>query len=48
MKSGTGCRVRGLLSYEELFGEGPSRVLLSVPAAAMGSVTRMAQAAGNL
>jgi phosphoribosylformylglycinamidine synthase subunit PurL len=46
VKSGTGCRAHGLVSYEELFGEGPSRVLLTVPAATTGLVTEMAQAAG--
>jgi phosphoribosylformylglycinamidine synthase II len=46
VKSGTGCRAHGMVGYEELFGEGPSRVLLSVPAAAMEPVTQMAQVAG--
>jgi hypothetical protein len=46
VKSGTGCRGHGMVGYEELFGEGPSRVLLSVPAAAMEPVTQMAQVAG--
>ena len=46
VKSGTGCRVNGLAGYEELFGEGPSRVLLSVPPATIELVTGMAQAAG--
>ena len=46
VKNGTGCRAHGLVGYEELFGEGPSRVLLSVPAATMEPVTGMAQAAG--
>ncbi len=45
VKSGTGCRADGLVGHEELFSEGPSRVLLSVPAATVAQVTRMAQAA---
>jgi phosphoribosylformylglycinamidine synthase len=31
VKSGTGCRVAGIADHAELFGEGPSRVLISVP-----------------
>jgi phosphoribosylformylglycinamidine synthase II len=45
VKSGTGCRVNGLASYKELFGEGPSRVLISVPAATIELAMGMAQAA---
>ncbi len=31
VKSGTGCRIGPVAGYAELFGEGPSRVLVSVP-----------------
>ncbi len=31
VKSATGCRVNGVANYQELFGEGPSRVLMNVP-----------------
>ena len=46
VKSGAGCRVNGLASYKELFGEGPSRVLISVPPATIELAMGMAQAAG--
>jgi len=45
VKSGTGCRVSGTAGHTELFGEGPSRVLLSVPPANLASVARMAEEA---
>jgi phosphoribosylformylglycinamidine synthase subunit PurL len=45
VKSGTGCRVPGLGSWTELFAEGPSRVLVSVPPATIAPVTEMARAA---
>jgi phosphoribosylformylglycinamidine synthase subunit PurL len=44
VKSATGCRVNGIADYEELFGEGPSRVLTSVPP---GRVERVAAIAGE-
>ena len=36
VKSGTGCRVNGISGIKELFGEGPSRVVLSVPPVNVG------------
>ena len=45
VKSGTGCRVPGLSSWTELFAEGPSRVLVSVPPATIELMTEMAHAA---
>ena len=45
VKSGTGCRVTGLGRWTELFAEGPSRVLMSVPQATVGLMTEMAHAA---
>jgi phosphoribosylformylglycinamidine synthase len=47
VKSGTGCRVSGISGHGELFGEGPSRVLLSVPPARVPLVTERARAAGT-
>jgi phosphoribosylformylglycinamidine synthase len=38
VKSGTGCRVSGIADHAELFGEGPSRVLVSVPPATLATV----------
>ena len=46
VKSGTGCRVSGISGHGELFGEGPSRVLLSVAPAQLPLVTERARAAG--
>jgi phosphoribosylformylglycinamidine synthase subunit PurL len=47
VRSGTGCRVNGITvtGYRELFGEGPSRVLLSVPPENTARVREMAGAA---
>jgi phosphoribosylformylglycinamidine synthase len=45
VKSGTGCRVSGISGHEELFGEGPSRVLLSVPPGQLPFVVERARAA---
>jgi phosphoribosylformylglycinamidine synthase len=45
VKSGTGCRVPGLAGWTELFAEGPSRVLVSVPPATVELVVEMAHAA---
>jgi phosphoribosylformylglycinamidine synthase II len=47
VKSGTGCRVRGINSHGELFGEGPSRVVLSVPSEKVPLVADRARAAGT-
>ena len=46
VKSGTGCRVSGVPGYAELFGEGPSRVLVSVPVASLPVVQAKGGAAG--
>jgi phosphoribosylformylglycinamidine synthase II len=46
VKSGTGCRVNGLADYRELFGEGPSRVLISVAPDNVEAVTARAREAG--
>jgi phosphoribosylformylglycinamidine synthase subunit PurL len=46
VKSGTGCRVNGLADYRELFGEGPSRVLISVAPDNVEGVTARAREAG--
>lgn len=46
LKSGTGCRVSGIETHEALFGEGPSRVLVSVGAAQVRPVIAMCQDAG--
>ena len=45
VKSGTGCRVNGISGIKELFGEGPSRVVLSVPPVNVGPVAAQANAA---
>jgi len=45
VKSGTGCRLSGVRGHAELFGEGPSRVVLSVPAARLEEVLGRAAAA---
>jgi phosphoribosylformylglycinamidine synthase len=45
MKSGTGCRVGGIGDHAELFGEGPSRVLVSVPPARLATVWERSSAA---
>jgi phosphoribosylformylglycinamidine synthase subunit PurL len=47
VKSGTGCRVSGISSHGELFGEGPSRVVLSVPPEKVPLVAERARAAGT-
>ncbi len=47
VKSGTGCRVSGISSHRELFGEGPSRVVLSVPPEKVALVAERARAAGT-
>ncbi|MGC8627822.1 MAG: phosphoribosylformylglycinamidine synthase subunit PurL [Acidimicrobiales bacterium] len=44
--SGTGCRLNVGSSYEELFGEGPSRVVVSVPPAHLETLVDQALAAG--
>jgi phosphoribosylformylglycinamidine synthase len=44
--TGTGFWVTGIADHVALFGEGPSRVVLSVPAAALGEVFALAQTAG--
>ncbi len=46
VKSGTGFRVSGITGLAELFGEGPSRVLISVPPANVQLITDRAGAAG--
>jgi phosphoribosylformylglycinamidine synthase len=38
VKSATGCRISGVTGHVELFGEGPSRVLVSVPPARLAHV----------
>jgi phosphoribosylformylglycinamidine synthase len=45
VKSGTGCRVSGISGHQELFGEGPSRVLLSVAPAQLPLVIERARGA---
>jgi len=45
VKSGTGCRLSGIAGHMELFGEGPSRVVVSVPPENSGAVAEMAHAA---
>jgi phosphoribosylformylglycinamidine synthase len=47
VKSGTGCRVSGISGHGELFGEGPSRVLLSVAPAQVPLVAERARAAAT-
>jgi phosphoribosylformylglycinamidine synthase len=46
VKSGTGCRLSGALGHQGLFGEGPSRVLVSVPVANLAALSGKAEAAG--
>ena len=46
VRSGVGFRVTGVVDHAALFGEGPSRVVLSVPAGALGDVQARAEAAG--
>ncbi len=46
VKSGTGCRVAGISGHAELFGEGPSRVLVSVPPACLTTVRERCADAG--
>jgi phosphoribosylformylglycinamidine synthase len=45
VRSGVGCRVVGPLSAEDLFGEGPSRVVVSVPADRFDALAERAGAA---
>ncbi len=45
VKSGTGCQVRGIRDWKELFGEGPSRVVVSVAPAHLAEVLERAGAA---
>jgi phosphoribosylformylglycinamidine synthase subunit PurL len=42
VKSGTGCRISGAADHKDLFGEGPSRVLISVASAHLPSVRERA------
>jgi phosphoribosylformylglycinamidine synthase len=44
--SGVGFRVAGVVDHAALFGEGPSRVVLSVPAGALADVQARVEAAG--
>jgi phosphoribosylformylglycinamidine synthase len=46
VKSGTGCRVAGISGHAGLFGEGPSRALVSVPPARLSAVRERSSAAG--
>jgi phosphoribosylformylglycinamidine synthase len=46
VKSGTGCRLGGIAGYAELFGEGPSRVLVSVPSVRFATVWERSSEAG--
>jgi phosphoribosylformylglycinamidine synthase len=46
VRGGTGFTVDGIDDHTALFGEGPSRVVLSVPADAVGAVQAQADAAG--
>jgi phosphoribosylformylglycinamidine synthase len=46
VKSGTGCRVSGIRDHRDLFGEGPSRVLISVPLAHLQVVLQKTAEAG--
>jgi phosphoribosylformylglycinamidine synthase len=46
VKSGTGCRLGPVAGYAELFGEGPSRVLVSVPPAWLATVRERSSEAG--
>jgi phosphoribosylformylglycinamidine synthase II len=45
VRSRTGCHVGGLSGHSELFGEGPSKVLVSVPPPLLEEVRRRAEAA---
>jgi phosphoribosylformylglycinamidine synthase len=46
VRSGVGFTVSGVVDHAALFGEGPSRVVLSVPAGALADVQARAEAAG--
>jgi phosphoribosylformylglycinamidine synthase II len=46
VKSGTGCQVSAIHDHSELFGEGPSRVVVSVPPDHLAEVLERAGAAG--
>ncbi|MDQ2727112.1 MAG: phosphoribosylformylglycinamidine synthase subunit PurL [Actinomycetota bacterium] len=46
VQRGVGFRVGGLATTADLFGEGPSRVVCSVPAAVLGDLTNRAATAG--
>jgi phosphoribosylformylglycinamidine synthase len=46
VRSGVGFTVSGIVDHAALFGEGPSRVVLSVPAGALADVQARADAAG--
>jgi phosphoribosylformylglycinamidine synthase subunit PurL len=46
VRSQVGFRVEGIPDHRALFGEGPSRVILSVPPAALSDVQARCQAAG--
>jgi phosphoribosylformylglycinamidine synthase II len=46
VKSGTGCRLGPIAGYAELFGEGPSRVLVSVPPSRLATVRERSLQAG--
>jgi phosphoribosylformylglycinamidine synthase len=46
VRSQVGFRIEGIAGHTELFGEGPSRVLLSVPAAALDEVRTRVTTAG--
>jgi phosphoribosylformylglycinamidine synthase II len=46
VNSGVGCEVTGLADHMALFGEGPSRVIVSVPEQALAEVLDRAAAAG--
>ena len=45
VKTGTGCHLTGIHDRTELFGEGPSRVVVSVPTEHLKPVRQMAEAA---
>jgi phosphoribosylformylglycinamidine synthase len=46
VKSGTGCRISGIHDYQELFAEGPSRVLVSVAPGHLAALSRKAAEGG--
>jgi phosphoribosylformylglycinamidine synthase len=46
VKSGTGCRLGPIAGYAELFGEGPSRLLVSVPPSRLATVRERSLQAG--